>query len=58
MGRIIYDDYNGNVPQCQTIMGAVTTTWGHIALRNGWKLIEWDEDESDGGERASVHACP
>lgn len=42
MKIIILDDYNQNIPKEQEVIGAVTTTWGHLALRNGWKLIETD----------------
>lgn len=40
MKTIILDDYNRNIPKEQEVIGAVTTTWGHLALRNGWKLME------------------
>lgn len=40
--RIPFDDYNGHIPSGTDVVGAVTTTWGHLALRNGWKLIEKD----------------
>lgn len=40
MKIIILDDYNQNIPKEQEVIGAVTTTWGHLALRNGWKLME------------------
>lgn len=45
MKRIILDDYNQNIPKEQDVIGAVTTTWGHLALRNGWKIIEAYENE-------------
>ena len=47
MGRIIYDDYNGNVPQCQTIIGGVTTMWGRDSMRHGWKVIEIEEMDDE-----------
>lgn len=43
MKKIIpFDDYNCHIGVGTDIAGAVTTTWGHKALRNGWKLIEKD----------------
>ena len=33
------DDYNGVVHD-DRLIGAVTTTFWHLALRNGWKIIE------------------
>lgn len=44
---IILDDYNQNIPKDQRVIGAVTTTWGHSALRNGWKVIEIYEQDSN-----------
>lgn len=38
------DDYNQRIPENQGVIGAVTTTWGHSALRNGWKIIEIDDN--------------
>lgn len=40
------DDYNGQIHCGTDIVGAVTTTWGHSALRNGWKLIEIYEKDN------------
>lgn len=37
---IIYDDYNSNIRADQTTIGAITSTIGHSALRNSYKLIE------------------
>lgn len=37
---IAYDDYNSNIPTPYDIVGSITTTIGHSALRNGWKIIE------------------
>lgn len=37
---IIYDDYNCNVRADQTTIGTITSTIGHSALRNSYKLIE------------------
>ena len=36
----LLDDYNQAIHIGTDIVGSVTTTWGHLALRNGWKLIE------------------
>ena len=44
MKRIILDDYNQNIPKEQDVIGSVTTTWGHLALRNGWKIIDNKRD--------------
>lgn len=38
--RIIYDDYNGNIPKDQDAIGTITQTCGNDALRNGKKIIE------------------
>lgn len=42
---IVFDDYNSNIPEKQEEVGSVTTTWGHTALRNGWKILEIDNEE-------------
>ena len=42
----LLDDYNQAV-RGDDVIGAVTTTWGHSALRNGWKIIEIYESERD-----------
>lgn len=43
---IAYDDYNSNIPQQSDIIGSITTTIGHSALRNGWKIVEvWCESQ-------------
>ena len=34
-----YDDYNNTLPRRDGIIGTITTTFGHSALRNGWKLL-------------------
>jgi len=39
MKIILLDDYNGTIHRAGAI-GAITTTFGHTALRNGWKIIE------------------
>ena len=37
----------GKIPKIDLgqVIGTVTTTWGHSALRNGWKIIEIYESE-------------
>ena len=42
----LLDDYNQAV-RGDDMAGAVTTAWGHSALRNGWKIIEIYESEGD-----------
>ena len=37
---LIYDDYNSLIPRDQSVMGTVRATFGHTALRNGFKIIE------------------
>lgn len=37
---IVYDDYNSNIRKDQSTVGALTSTIGHSALRNSYKLIE------------------
>lgn len=37
---IIYDDYNCNIRADQSTIGTITSTIGHSALRNSYKLIE------------------
>lgn len=46
---LLLDDYNGAIHQDGEI-GAVTTTWGHKALRNGWKIMEIYNDEEEDSE--------
>lgn len=41
---ILFDDYNQKLQIGTDFVGSVTTTWGHKALRNGWKLIEIYDD--------------
>ena len=46
MKKIIpLDDYNCRIGG--EVMGAVTTTFAHLALRNGWKMIEIYETEDN-----------
>lgn len=37
---IVYDDYNGRIRADQSTVGALTTTCGNNAPRNGVKLVE------------------
>ena len=46
MTVIAYDDYNSNIPDDPSIIGSITTI-GHSSLRNGWKIIEVNVDDSD-----------
>lgn len=39
MRIVLLDDYNQRIGGGQ-IIGSITTTFGHTALRNGWKIIE------------------
>ena len=48
MKTIPYDDYNGRIGD--DFVGAVTSTFAHSALRNGWKIIEVYEDEKERDE--------
>ena len=48
MKKIIpYDDYNGKIPPPDkwNYVGTVTPQFGALALRHGWKIIEFYEDE-------------
>ena len=47
---IVYDDYNSNIPKDQNVIGTVTTTFGHTAIRNGWKIIEVEDEQDNRGE--------
>ena len=55
MKVIPLDDYN-QVPRPDIdYLGAVTTNWGIISFRHGWKIIEaWDETDSDQYDRGNV----
>lgn len=39
--HIIYDDYNSCIRADQNTIGTITSTIGHSALRNAYKLIEY-----------------
>ena len=40
MKKIVYDDYNSNIPRNQDVVGTVTTMFGRDSLRHGYKIIE------------------
>lgn len=40
------DDYNGNIPARQDVIGTVVQNFGRDAFRNGWKIIIIYEDDS------------
>ena len=42
---IPYDDYNSRIPNDIKNIGSITTTIGHSALRNGWKILEITKGE-------------
>lgn len=44
---IAYNDYDSYIQSQSDILGSITTTIGHSALRNGWKIIEVQDDDSD-----------
>lgn len=49
---LIYDDYNSRILQDQDCIGTITCNVGVSAPRNGFKLIEIeDEGISDTGEQ-------
>ncbi len=49
---IVYDDYNQRIPTNQDIIGTITCNVGVSAPRNGFKLIEiQDEGLSDNREQ-------
>ena len=56
MRVIPLDDYNREPHPGIECLGSVTTTWGNMALRNGWKLIEVYEQDSDSGEDRETSA--
>lgn len=49
---LIYDDYNSRILQDQDCIGTITCNVGVSALRNGFKIIEIeDEGISDNSEQ-------
>lgn len=46
MKIVLYNDYNSRFSGAG-IIGSVTQTWGASAFRNGWKIIEVYEDNTD-----------
>ena len=47
--KIPFDDYNTRIPPSDKWdeIGTITQTWGHSALRNGWKIIEIETNMAD-----------
>ena len=41
---LLLDDYNQTINR-GGVIGSITTTFGHTALRNGWKIIEINKEE-------------
>ena len=41
-----FDDYNQRIPPAAewAVIGVVTKTFGNTALRNGWKIIEIEDE--------------
>lgn len=51
----LYDDYNNNIPNEQSKIGAITPTCGNSTLRNGKKIIERvGQISSDGSQCGTV----
>lgn len=51
----LYDDYNNNIPNEQSKIGAITSTCGNSTLRNGKKIIERvGQISSDGSQCGTV----
>jgi DNA (cytosine-5)-methyltransferase 1 len=42
--NVIYDDYNSNIRKDQDTIGTLTTNCGSSAIRNGWKIIEYNQN--------------
>ena len=42
--KIIYDDYNSKIREDQDTIGVLTCNCGSSAVRNGWKIIECNQD--------------
>ena len=40
---VIYDDYNSNIRKDQDTIGTLTTNCGSSTIRNGWKIIEYEQ---------------
>ena len=40
---LVYDDYNSSIRKDQDTIGTLTTNCGANALRNGWKIIEYNK---------------
>ena len=41
---IVYDDYNSNIRKDQGTIGTLTTNCGSSIIRNGWKIIECEQN--------------
>ena len=41
--NIVYDDYNSNIRKDQDTIGTLTTNCGSSTIRNGWKIIEHNQ---------------
>ena len=48
---LIYDDYNSRILQDQDCIGTITCNVGVSALRNGFKIIEFDNENNQPAER-------
>src|SRR5574344_2561322 len=42
--KTIYDDYNSSVRKDQDTIGTLTCNCGSSAIRNGWKIIEYEQN--------------
>jgi len=42
--NIIYDDYNSNIRKDQDTIGTLTTNCGSGSVKNGWKVIEHNQE--------------
>ena len=51
---IVYDDYNGQIPEKQDVVGAITPTCGNSAFKNGKKIIEVGQISSEGSQCGTV----
>lgn len=48
MTKIIpYNDYGGYIPKEHNVIGTVRQTFGNLPLRNGWKIIEVEDEEDN-----------
>ena len=42
---ILYDDFHSIIPKEQDVIGTIRPTFSRTALRNGYKIIEIEDDE-------------